>query len=87
MSEFVKLEDVKNAFNSLYGNEYSFAELRERLNVYEENSVEVKPVVHAKWENVNPVEVPLYRCSACGRTPTVIKTNFCPYCGADMKGE
>lgn len=49
-------------------------------------TLDVQPVVHAEWENVNPVEVPLFRCSACGRTPTVIKTNFCPDCGAKMGG-
>ena len=49
--------------------------------------LDVQSVVHAEWENVNPVEVPLYRCSACGHTPTVIKTNFCPDCGAKMRGE
>lgn len=55
--------------------------------VNEAPTLNVQPVVHAEWENVNPVEVPLYRCSACGRTPTVIKTNFCPDCGAKMDKE
>lgn len=53
--------------------------------VDEQPTVDAQPVVHGKWENVNPVEVPLYRCSVCGHTPTVIKTNFCSDCGARME--
>lgn len=96
MSELVKLEDVKNAFNSLYGNEYSFAELREKLNVYDEDSANVKPVICGEWEDISHITFePTIRCSECWvNFPMPVKdngeyvySNFCPHCGADMRGD
>lgn len=29
----------------------------------------------------------LFACSICGDVIDVIKTNYCPNCGADMRGE
>lgn len=84
MSELVKLEDVKNAFNKLYGNEYSFAELREKLNVYNENSVDFKPVVRGKWKAGTSILHCV--CSECLAISS-FNYNFCPECGADMRGE
>lgn len=56
------------------------------------------PVLRGWWESVDSsywrwtpsggVSVPhiTYRCSRCGRG-TIVKTNYCPYCGAKMDKE
>lgn len=58
-------------------------------------AADVAPVVRGWWESVDSsywqwtpsggVSVPhiTYRCSRCGRG-TVVKTNYCPSCGAKM---
>lgn len=75
--------DAESEEEDKYGDVYLIVHAPEIDNA---PTLNVQPVIHAEWENVNPVEIPLYRCSACGRTPTVIKTNFCPDCGAKMGG-
>lgn len=57
----------------------------------------VAPVVHGAWESIDssywrctpsgavPVSCVTYRCCFCGRG-TVVKTNYCPNCGAKMDG-
>jgi len=53
---------------------------------------DVSPVVHARWiwhDNADIVEgyyVPEYECSAC-RGWVKDDSDFCPNCGADMRGE
>lgn len=41
---------------------------------------------NGKW---NPFDVPWYQCSVCGavREQKAFMENFCPNCGADMRGE
>lgn len=52
-------------------------------------AADVKPVVHAHWIKVTPKHS---RCSCCDVTcliavyPTSADANFCPNCGADMRG-
>jgi hypothetical protein len=60
-------------------------------------AADVAPVVHGAWESIDssywrwtpsgavPVSCVTYRCCFCGRG-TVIKTNYCPNCGAKMEG-
>lgn len=53
--------------------------------------------IHAEWENINTGEIRKgRRCSACGcgyfRYDVSVNTvsdipNFCPNCGADMRGD
>lgn len=60
-------------------------------------TADVAPVVHGRWESVDssywrwtpsgavPVSRITYRCGRCHRG-TVVKTNYCPNCGAKMDG-
>lgn len=50
-------------------------------------TVEAKPVVHGKWETEFTALLVVYRCSECNCATALGKTNFCPNCGADMRGE
>ena len=57
--------------------------------------MDVAPVVHGQWESVDSsywrwtpsgavsVSHMTYRCGRCGRG-TVVKTSYCPNCGAKM---
>lgn len=59
---------------------------------------DVEPVVHGWWESVDSsywrwtpsgavsVSHTTYRCGRCGRG-TVVKTSYCPNCGANMDGD
>lgn len=52
-------------------------------------SADVRLVVRGEWvKRVNPLGAGdvLTRCNRCGRTSDVA-TPFCPWCGADMRGE
>jgi hypothetical protein len=60
-------------------------------------TADVAPVVHGWWESVDSsywrwtssgavsVSHITYRCGRCGRG-TVVKTSYCPNCGAKMDG-
>lgn len=39
---------------------------------------------HGRWKGEGLDD---YRCSLCGEVHTHTRTNFCPNCGADMRGE
>lgn len=40
-----------------------------------------------KWERIPYSFVCGYRCSCCGQKTIDDKWNFCPNCGADMRGD
>ena len=53
-------------------------------------SADVKSNIHAEWEKVSADKYIKsanyrYRCSMCGEL-TIGEPNFCPTCGADMRG-
>lgn len=45
-------------------------------------SADVAPVVHGRWMQSD--HDTLFACSICGDVIDVIKTNYCPNCGAKM---
>ncbi|MGI5958997.1 MAG: hypothetical protein ACOX60_06250 [Massiliimalia sp.] len=50
-------------------------------------AADVRPVVRGKWVKT---DVGIYECSICAHPETVhevLRYNFCPNCGADMRGE
>lgn len=99
MSEYIKREDVLKYCNDLINAEHKTPDEwnynMERISQTEEIRVYVELMPAAdvverkkgKWE-LEP-EYGWYICSACRDEVTVKsgRTNFCPNCGADLRGE
>ena len=69
---------------------YSTLMLYEIADIIEDApTVEAKPVVHGRWLefDIDYGCIPTvgYQCSECGQSNGFI-TDFCPNCGADMRG-
>lgn len=47
---------------------------------------DVAPVVHGEWKLNNLNGFKIYDCSNCG-IHMEARWNYCPHCGADMRGE
>lgn len=61
-----------------------------RNTLYRIPAADVRPVVHGKWKNVKTG----YICTNCKKHPGTMHgkqgaflSNFCPNCGADMRGD
>lgn len=57
------------------------------LILQEAPTIEAKPVVHGEWDFIGDYDS---RCSVCGEEYCIGPNedyNFCPNCGADMRGE
>ena len=66
--------------------------------VKEQPTIDAVEVVHGRWVGVDStywrwyhdeakaIERTTYRCSECARK-SIIKTNYCPNCGAKMDGD
>lgn len=88
--EYIDREKAKRLLHI----EYAYA--AEQL-LDEVPAADVAPVVHGRWESVDSsywrwtpsggvsVAHITYRCERCGRG-TVVKTDYCPNCGAKMAG-
>lgn len=53
-------------------------------------TVEAKPVVHGEWLLRHIGAGHMWECSVCHKRPDIyvtMDTNFCPSCGADMRGK
>lgn len=56
-------------------------------------TIDAEPVRHGKWIKADSQQYfrkhyPLFTCSVCGyRKDSQKKWNYCPNCGADMRGE
>jgi len=65
---------------------YEDVEVAYRTQIDAIPAADVIEVRHGHWEHT-----PTYwiYCSVCGNEPNEYneRTNFCPYCGADMRGE
>lgn len=72
--------------------------LIERMKPYHQNADDIaemianmpsaQPVRHGQWLERNSGLQKWIRCSSCGsRQHYTDKTNYCPNCGADMRGD
>lgn len=92
MAEYIERNTAKRFLGFGVGTIVSAAEALDQVP-----AADVAPVVHGWWESVDSsywrwkpsgavsVLHITYRCGRCGRG-TVVKTNYCPNCGAKMDG-
>lgn len=83
--------DVCEDYGEYYGCEWGFSRDAVRKIVAELPAVDVAPVRHGRWNDINPAVLKpgvnwVCRCSECG-CPQDYKHNYCPNCGARMDGK
>lgn len=93
MSEYISKEDALKALCSLCGWDFFACDLcAEYCAIGEVTPADVKPIVRGEWINAGDFE----QCSVCKGThlkkvstvygdAILIKSDFCPKCGADMR--
>lgn len=96
MDDFIRREAAIETLSEFYHHksEIQHIALREALNRVP--TADVRPVVRGKWIRGNESRTgptkDSYICSVCGEKTlsgfcgNPAKTNFCPNCGADMRG-
>lgn len=90
MKDYIEREAAYEMLSEYYhhSTEIQHGALRDALSRIP--AADVRPVVHGEWVCLYDGN---YKCSACGAwytvelEPTEVEMNFCPNCGADMKGE
>ena len=78
-------KDAKKNHSALFIEGMKDGYYRIRSNIISLPSADVVEVVHGKWVDKGEDYVLRWYCSNCGRKDTHIY-NFCPDCGADMRG-
>ena len=48
-------------------------------------TIDAVPVLHGRWEDAGHGLV--YKCSECGHLEDMFLSNYCPNCGAYMRGD
>ena len=81
-SDLIRKADVQKILKALYDNR-QYSDVTSTLFVAMENihdlpTVDAAPVVHGEWIDGT--------CNNCGQVD-FSKPNYCPNCGADMRGE
>ena len=96
MKDYIEREQAITVFKTFYGKS-----LRVVLDALrEEHAADVRPVVRGKWhsrfydrESTKSYDCEMHVCSECGSEWSydaetgVSEFNYCPNCGADMRGE
>ena len=92
------MRDVEKAENSMeyHGQEFSYSFLSSSQEISTEwyfveglienaPTADVRENVRGEWIPTEGHMVPIYRCNKCNNLS--LGGNFCPNCGADMRGE
>lgn len=99
MVEYISREAISKALEKMeiVGPLYYGIPVVEALDAIENMpAADVRPVVRGKWIDCDDKYYGwnMWACSACGEefileegTPDMNEYNFCPNCGADMRGE
>ena len=91
MAEYIKRAYVEQCMNDSFRNAGIPAEARRKMQKWLDNapSADVVERKKGKWEKHHDDVVYWWQCSEC-QCVTFYEdalTNFCPNCGADMRGE
>lgn len=92
MAEYVKRDDVRDMLHDEMeacgnGAEEIDALLKANDRLFQIPAADVAPVVHGRWIPFHSEAAgDIQYCSACDVGCTW-KPNYCPNCGADMRGE
>ena len=80
MGDYIERQAVLNAYDAVQrkNGPWRFETLIKSVP-----AADVRPVVRGRWEKDTPMG---YKCSVCGCLMPG-KPNFCPNCGADMRGD
>ena len=103
MTEYIKKEEVDKVFQLRVADKELWAEAEIQVaewlkaEIDEIQSADVQPVKRGKFEErigYGGWGDTYYHCSVCGSdwvfeegTPKANEWNFCPHCGADMRGD
>lgn len=81
MGDYIERKAALHAINEFFHDPKVDAAL------YSVPAADVRPVVRGRWRWVGQDQWnDCYECSQCGKMNTD-NSNFCPNCGADMRGE
>ena len=84
MSKYIDADDVANAIYHHFPSVRTMADARGVIE--EAPSIDIVPK-RGEWINVSGGWAPNEKCSVCGEVVHEYNYNFCPNCGADMRGK
>lgn len=79
MKRYIDADKLQEEFKELHGGKRS-------LLIDTEPTADVRENVHGEWLHISDGYCDFLKCSQCGK-PTDSQSNFCPNCGADMRGD
>lgn len=96
MAEYIAREAILKHTTSVEVGAFSEWDIVKVEHIKNAPAADVVEVVHGEWiithdfddcyEAMRPLGR-VVRCSVCGYPTGHVKTNFCPECGADMRGD
>ena len=87
MNKYIEQNIIIEAFRKNCPNPTDLGNAQHFINIIRNiPAANVQPVVRGKWENIGS---DVWKCSVCdyGIMPWNVGVNYCPNCGADMRGE
>lgn len=81
MAEYIEREALKAEFEE---DGHLSAYVEEMIDSI--HNADVRPVMRGKWDDYQQGRWVYAKCSEC-ETVHDVRSNFCPNCGADMRGE
>lgn len=88
MSRYIDADALKESVNGVsthWLNDWSTLGVLSMID--KQPTIDAVPVVHGEWKiGIDANGDPVTYCSNC-KMPNYVQTNYCPNCGARMRGE